>query len=189
MAPPDVTAGVVPPYVFFPALLSRPDGLTTFHRFDLLARQISTCLKSLIASRNTEHTRSIKLEEDTEYKKLPIDERCVYELWKARVDGYEEAAKLFRTIDDEKSPEWNKYLGLIKKFHSRTQPSSRRLSFILAILSASTSVRYGPIVLSPTSFIAVPIASAAASRTLGSGSFSVFSSAAISGLRIFFDSA
>ncbi|XP_058054357.1 protein mini spindles [Anopheles bellator] len=56
------------------------------------------------------------MEEDTEYKKLPIDERCVHKLWKARVDGYEEAAKVFRTIDDEKSPEWNKYLGLIKKF-------------------------------------------------------------------------
>ncbi|XP_058831203.1 protein mini spindles isoform X2 [Topomyia yanbarensis] len=56
------------------------------------------------------------MEEDTEYKKLPVDERCVHKLWKARVDGYEEAAKLFRTIDDEKSPEWNKYLGLIKKF-------------------------------------------------------------------------
>ncbi|XP_055620315.1 protein mini spindles isoform X2 [Toxorhynchites rutilus septentrionalis] len=56
------------------------------------------------------------MEEDTEYKKLPIDERCVHKLWKARVDGYEEAVKLFRTIDDEKSPEWNKYLGLLKKF-------------------------------------------------------------------------
>ncbi|CRK99142.1 CLUMA_CG012503, isoform A [Clunio marinus] len=56
------------------------------------------------------------MEEDTEYKKLPVDERCVHKLWKARVDGYEEAAKKFREIDDEKSPEWNKYLGLIKKF-------------------------------------------------------------------------
>jgi cytoskeleton-associated protein 5 len=55
-------------------------------------------------------------EEDTEYKKLPVDERCIHKLWKARMDGYEEAAKLFRTIDDEKSPEWNKFLGLIKKF-------------------------------------------------------------------------
>lgn len=56
------------------------------------------------------------MDEDTEYKKLPIDERCVHKLWKARVDGYEEAANLFRKIDDEKSPEWNKFLGLIKKF-------------------------------------------------------------------------
>ncbi|XP_055533540.1 protein mini spindles isoform X2 [Wyeomyia smithii] len=56
------------------------------------------------------------MEEDTEYKKLSVEERCVHKLWKARVDGYEEAAKLFRTIDDEKSLEWNKYLGLIRKF-------------------------------------------------------------------------
>ncbi|XP_023178563.2 protein mini spindles isoform X3 [Drosophila hydei] len=53
--------------------------------------------------------------EDTEYKKLPIEERCVHKLWKARVDGYEEAAKVFRELDDEKSPEWSKYAGLIKK--------------------------------------------------------------------------
>lgn len=55
------------------------------------------------------------MEEDTEYKKLPVDERCVHKLWKARVDGYEELIKIFRGIDDEKAPEWNKYLGLIKK--------------------------------------------------------------------------
>ncbi|KRG01671.1 protein mini spindles isoform X3 [Drosophila mojavensis] len=53
--------------------------------------------------------------EDTEYKKLPIEERCVHKLWKARVDGYEEAAKIFRELDDERSPEWSKYAGLIKK--------------------------------------------------------------------------
>lgn len=56
------------------------------------------------------------MEEDTEYKKLPVDERCVHKLWKARLDGYEEVIKIFRGIDDEKSPEWNKYLGLMKKF-------------------------------------------------------------------------
>lgn len=56
------------------------------------------------------------MEDDLEFKKLPVDERCVHKLWKARVDGYEEAAKIFRSIDDEKSPEWNKFVGLIKKF-------------------------------------------------------------------------
>lgn len=56
------------------------------------------------------------MDDETEFKKLPVDERCVHKLWKARVDGYEEAAKIFRAIDDEKSPEWNKFLGLIKKF-------------------------------------------------------------------------
>lgn len=53
--------------------------------------------------------------EDTEYKKLPVEERCVHKLWKARVDGYEEAAKIFREIDDEKSQEWMKFVGIIKK--------------------------------------------------------------------------
>lgn len=40
----------------------------------------------------------------------------MHKLWKARVDGYEEAAKLFKQIDEENSPEWNKFLGLVKKF-------------------------------------------------------------------------
>ena len=30
--------------------------------------------------------------------------------------GYEEAAKVFRRIDDEASPEYSKFTGLIKKF-------------------------------------------------------------------------
>ncbi|CAH0561278.1 unnamed protein product [Brassicogethes aeneus] len=54
--------------------------------------------------------------EDEEYKKLPVDEKCVHKLWKARVCGYEEVTTLFRQIDDEKSPEFSKYLGLVKKF-------------------------------------------------------------------------
>ncbi|KAJ8911338.1 hypothetical protein NQ315_014182, partial [Exocentrus adspersus] len=54
--------------------------------------------------------------EDEEYKKLPIEEKCVHKLWKARVNGYEEVTKIFRQIDDEKSPEFGKYLGLVKKF-------------------------------------------------------------------------
>ncbi|XP_026677349.1 protein mini spindles, partial [Diaphorina citri] len=56
------------------------------------------------------------MEEDTEYIKLPVEERCVHKVWKARVHGYEEATKLFRQTSDEKSPEFNKFLGLIKKF-------------------------------------------------------------------------
>lgn len=59
-----------------------------------------------------------KMEDENEYKKLPTEEKCVHKLWKARVLGYEEAIKLFNQIDDEKSPEWNKFLGLIKKFVS-----------------------------------------------------------------------
>lgn len=76
------------------------------------------------------------MEEDSEYKKLPTDEKCVHKLWKARVEGYEAAAKLFKQIDDEKSPEWNKYLGLIKKFVSDSnalaQEKGNEIKFLLA---------------------------------------------------------
>ena len=40
----------------------------------------------------------------------------MHKAWKARLTGYEEATKLFQTIDDEKIPEFSKYLGLVKKF-------------------------------------------------------------------------
>ncbi|XP_044749386.1 protein mini spindles isoform X2 [Coccinella septempunctata] len=58
--------------------------------------------------------------ENEEYKKLPVEDRCVHKLWKARVNGYEEVTKLFKQIDDEKSPEFGKYLGLVKKFVTDT---------------------------------------------------------------------
>ena len=38
------------------------------------------------------------------------------QVWKARVAGYEEATKRFRLIDDEKSPEYSNFTGIIKKF-------------------------------------------------------------------------
>ncbi|XP_068996067.1 cytoskeleton-associated protein 5 isoform X1 [Embiotoca jacksoni] len=54
--------------------------------------------------------------DDSEWLKLPTDQKCEHKVWKARLNGYEEALKLFQRIKDEKSPEWGKYLGLIKKF-------------------------------------------------------------------------
>ncbi|XP_070827675.1 cytoskeleton-associated protein 5 isoform X1 [Chaetodon trifascialis] len=54
--------------------------------------------------------------DDSEWMKLPIDQKCEHKVWKARLNGYEEALKLFQRITDEKSPEWGKFLGLIKKF-------------------------------------------------------------------------
>ncbi|XP_055505102.1 cytoskeleton-associated protein 5 isoform X2 [Leucoraja erinacea] len=54
--------------------------------------------------------------DESEWIKLPIDQKCEHKVWKARLNGYEEAAKLFQKISDEKSPEWSKHLGLIKKF-------------------------------------------------------------------------
>ncbi|KOC71291.1 Cytoskeleton-associated protein 5 [Habropoda laboriosa] len=56
------------------------------------------------------------MEQDTEYIKLPLEERCVHKLWRARLHGYKECVNTFQCIVDEKSPDWNKFLGFIKKF-------------------------------------------------------------------------
>ncbi|CAL8351661.1 unnamed protein product [Merluccius merluccius] len=56
------------------------------------------------------------MDDDGEWMKLPIDKKCEHKVWKARLTGYEEALKHFQRIPDEKSPEWGKFLGLIKKF-------------------------------------------------------------------------
>ncbi|XP_006816681.1 protein mini spindles-like, partial [Saccoglossus kowalevskii] len=53
--------------------------------------------------------------DETEFLKLPVEDRCIHKSWKARLNGYEEAAKLFAKLD-EKSPEFSKYLGILKKF-------------------------------------------------------------------------
>ena len=37
------------------------------------------------------------------------------QIWKARLAGYEEMIKLFASLDSEKSPEFSKYAGLMKK--------------------------------------------------------------------------
>ncbi|KAK6191581.1 hypothetical protein SNE40_003232 [Patella caerulea] len=47
--------------------------------------------------------------------KLPTDEKVQHKVWKARLAGYEEATKLFQRLE-EKSPEFNKFNGLIRKF-------------------------------------------------------------------------
>lgn len=54
--------------------------------------------------------------DESEWKKLPTEEKCEHKNWKARLEGYEEAAKLFRMATDPKSPQYMTYLGLVKKF-------------------------------------------------------------------------
>ena len=48
--------------------------------------------------------------------------------------GYEECVKLFTTLDDEKSPEFSKYLGLVKKFviDSNAVAQEKALDAVLA---------------------------------------------------------
>ncbi|KAI5101926.1 cytoskeleton-associated protein 5 [Silurus meridionalis] len=54
--------------------------------------------------------------DDSEWMKLPTDQKCEHKVWKARLSGYTEALQHFQRITDDKSPEWGKYQGLIKKF-------------------------------------------------------------------------
>lgn len=57
-----------------------------------------------------------------------------FQVWKARVAGYEEATKLFNSQDDEKSPEFAKFQGLIKKFvvDSNAVAQEKALEAVLA---------------------------------------------------------
>lgn len=77
--------------------------------------------------------------DDQEYLKLPIDEQCVHKVWKARLHGYEEATKLFKKISDEKSPEFSKYAGLVKKFviDSNAVAQEKGLDAVLAFLECA----------------------------------------------------
>jgi len=54
--------------------------------------------------------------DDSEWKKLHTDVKCEHKNWKARLEGYEEATKLFQRADDPKGGVYMTYLGLVKKF-------------------------------------------------------------------------
>lgn len=53
--------------------------------------------------------------DDSEWMKLSAEDKCSHKLWKARVAGYEELLKIFAAADNEKSPEFSKHGGLMKK--------------------------------------------------------------------------
>ena len=46
-------------------------------------------------------------DDENEYLKLAVEERCVHKIWKARVSGYEEAVKLFGKWDGDDN-NWKK---------------------------------------------------------------------------------
>ncbi len=69
----------------------------------------------------------------------------LFQVWKARLHGYEEATKLFNKIPDEKSPEYTKYAGLLKKFvtDSNAVAQEKGLDAVLAYLAnAALAPRY-----------------------------------------------
>ncbi|XP_063608453.1 cytoskeleton-associated protein 5-like isoform X1 [Penaeus indicus] len=76
------------------------------------------------------------MEEDTEYLKLPLEDRCIHKLWKARLSGYEECTKHFPKIVDERSPEFNKFAPLMKKFvtDSNAVAQEKALEAVLAFV-------------------------------------------------------
>ncbi|CAG0907626.1 unnamed protein product, partial [Cyprideis torosa] len=77
--------------------------------------------------------------EEDEWLKLSLDDRCVHKIWKARVHGYEECCSHFRRINDEKSPEWNKFAPLLKKFvtDSNAVAQEKGLEAALAYLESA----------------------------------------------------
>lgn len=89
------------------------------------------------------------MDEDTTYTKLPVEERCVHKLWKARVDGYEEAARTFKQIDEENSPDWNKFLGLVKKFvidsHAMAQEKGLEATLVFVEMCGSAGKTVGEV--------------------------------------------
>lgn len=72
--------------------------------------------------------------DDTEYLKLPVEDRCQHKLWKARLSGYEDAAKLFGSVTDPKGPEFQKFLPLIKNFVTDSNAVSQEKG-LAAVLS------------------------------------------------------
>ncbi|KAL8599784.1 hypothetical protein ACOMHN_052297 [Nucella lapillus] len=53
--------------------------------------------------------------DDSEWMKLSAEDKCIHKAWKARLAGYEELIKIFASADNEKSPEFPKHGGLMKK--------------------------------------------------------------------------
>nr|CAB3231403.1 cytoskeleton-associated protein 5-like [Phallusia mammillata] len=62
--------------------------------------------------------------DEDEWKKLSSDQKVQHTSWKARAEGYKECIKNFQKYD-EKSPEFSKYLGLVKKFVTDTNELNR----------------------------------------------------------------
>ncbi|XP_077282854.1 msps cytoskeleton-associated protein 5 isoform X2 [Temnothorax americanus] len=87
------------------------------------------------------------MEQDTEYMKLPLEERCAHKSWRARLHGYEECVKTFQCIDDEKSPEWNKYVGFIKKFVVDSNAAAQEKGLEATLAFAENAAIAGKIVI------------------------------------------
>lgn len=77
-------------------------------------------------------------EEDTEYLKLPAEDRCVHKLWKARVSGYEECVKNFSRWDND-DPNWRKFAPIVKKFVTDTNAIAQEKGLDAALAFVESS--------------------------------------------------
>nr|VZI25513.1 unnamed protein product [Spirometra erinaceieuropaei] len=68
--------------------------------------------------------------EELEWKKLPTIEKVEHKQWKARVEGYEEAVKLFSTQPSDKSPVFGDYVGLMKKMVVDSNAIAQEKAFV-----------------------------------------------------------
>ncbi|CAG2116067.1 unnamed protein product, partial [Medioppia subpectinata] len=75
-------------------------------------------------------------EQEQDFSKLSIDDRCAHKNWKARLSGYESLTSLFQTLDDEKSPEFVKYAPIVKKLvvDSNAAAQEKGLAAVLAFV-------------------------------------------------------
>ncbi|XP_054161485.1 protein mini spindles-like [Oppia nitens] len=73
-------------------------------------------------------------EQEQDFSKLSIEERCNHKNWKARVSGYESLAQQFQVCDDDK--EFVKYAPLMKKFVVDTNAAAQEkgLASVLAFV-------------------------------------------------------
>lgn len=66
--------------------------------------------------------------DDNDWQKLPPEQKVQHKAWKARLTGYDECVKLFRSQTSDQSPEFSKYLPLIKKFVVDANENAREKS-------------------------------------------------------------
>lgn len=80
--------------------------------------------------------------EEVDFNKLSIEDRCLHKNWKARVSGYEALTQVF-TFEDANSPEFNKYLSIVRKFPTDSNAAAQEKALLVVkcfIENASPSI-------------------------------------------------
>ncbi|CAL8111536.1 unnamed protein product [Orchesella dallaii] len=73
-------------------------------------------------------------EEEVDFSKLPLEERCTHKNWKARVSAYDELIKIFQKIYEDKHPDWSKYGHWIRKFPTDSNAAAQEKGLEVTLL-------------------------------------------------------